>query len=99
MTREVRLGCAMSFCRILMLTAAAVGLVSLPTLAIHTKNAGPTDFVLKFKLPPPKPLSPAEQLKTFKVEPGFRIELVAAEPLVECPIAISFDDQGRLYVV
>lgn len=77
----------------------AAGALSLPVLAINKKNAGPTEFELKFKLPPPAPLTPEEAMKTFKVEPGFKIELVAAEPLVECPIAISFDDQGRLYVV
>lgn len=66
--------------------------------AVHTKNAGPEKVELKFKLPPPKPLSPEEEAKTFKVEKGFRIELVASEPMIEAPVAMSFDDQGRLYV-
>jgi glucose/arabinose dehydrogenase len=68
-------------------------------LAQHKTNPGPADFALKFKLPPPKPLSPDEALKTFAIQEGYRIELVAAEPLIEAPVAISFDDQGRLYVV
>lgn len=68
-------------------------------LAVHNTNAGPEKVELKFKLPPPKPLSPEEAMKTFKVEKGFRIELVACEPMIEAPVAISFDDQGRLYVV
>ena len=80
-------------------SAAAATLLVVPLLAINKKNAGPTEFELKFKLPPPTPLSPEEERKTFKLEPGFRIELVASEPMIECPIAISFDDQGRLYVV
>lgn len=66
--------------------------------AVHSKNAGPEKVELKFKLPPPTPLSPEEELKTFKVEKGFRVELVACEPMIESPIAMSFDDQGRLYV-
>lgn len=66
--------------------------------AVHTKNAGPEKVELKFKLPPPKPLNPEEETKTFKVEKGFRIELVACEPMIEAPIAMSFDAQGRLYV-
>jgi hypothetical protein len=37
-------------------------------------------------------------MKTFAVEKGFRIELVASEPMIESPVAMSFDDQGRLYV-
>ncbi len=81
------------------LALLTLALVSLPLFALHQKNAGPTDFELKFKLPPPAPLSPEEEQKTFKIEPGFRIELVASEPMVESPIAMSFDDQGRLYVV
>ena len=42
---------------------------------------------------------PANALKTFKVKPGFRLELVAAEPLVTDPVSLSFDANGRLYVV
>jgi putative membrane-bound dehydrogenase-like protein len=45
-----------------------------------------------------KPLEPAEALKTFRLEKGFRIELVACEPDVVSPIALAFDADGRLYV-
>ncbi len=79
--------------------AATVGLLGLPALAINKKNAGPTEVEIKFNLPPPVPLSAEDELKTFKVAEGFKVELVAAEPMIEAPIAISFDDQGRLYVV
>lgn len=67
--------------------------------AVHQKNAGPEKVELKFKLPPPAPLSPEEAMKTFKIEKGFHIELVASEPMIESPVAMSFDEQGRLYVV
>lgn len=77
---------------------ASVLALSLPVLAVNKKNAGPEKVELKFKLPPPVPLSPEEAMKTFKVEKGFRIELVASEPMIQAPIAMSFDDQGRLYV-
>ena len=43
-------------------------------------------------------LSAAEALASFVVEPGYRIDLVAAEPLVQSPVAIAFDDRGRMYV-
>lgn len=66
--------------------------------AVHSKNAGPEKVELKFKLPPPVPLSPEEAMKTFVIEKGFRIELVASEPMIQAPVAMSFDDQGRLYV-
>ena len=45
------------------------------------------------------PLSPKDALQAFEVAPGFRIELVAAEPLVVDPIAFCFDPKGRLIVV
>ncbi|WP_296705566.1 c-type cytochrome [Algoriphagus sp.] len=46
---------------------------------------------------PPK--SPEEELKSFQLEPGFEIQLVAAEPMVQEPVAIQFDEDGRLWVV
>ena len=74
--------------------------LSLPvTWAINKNNAGPADAKVKFELPPPKPLSPEEELKTFQVPKGFHLELVASEPMIESPIALSFDEQGRMYVV
>jgi len=42
--------------------------------------------------------SPEEALRTFELEPGLRIELVAAEPLVVDPVAFVFDGPGRLFV-
>jgi hypothetical protein len=37
-------------------------------------------------------------VKRFQLEPGLRIELVAAEPLVGVPVAFAFDEDRRLYV-
>src|SRR5262245_17069524 len=45
-----------------------------------------------------KPLSPAEERATFAVPPGFTVELVAAEPHVVDPVAMAFDERGRLFV-
>lgn len=45
------------------------------------------------------PLAPAEALKTFYMPPGYRLELVASEPLVHDPVAIDWDVKGRLWVV
>lgn len=48
--------------------------------------------------PPTGPLSPREELATFRIPPGFTVELVASEPDVVDPVAIAFDEEGRLYV-
>ena len=44
------------------------------------------------------PLSAEEELKTFKVADGLRVELVASDPMVESPCAMAFDEKGRLFV-
>jgi mono/diheme cytochrome c family protein/glucose/arabinose dehydrogenase len=43
--------------------------------------------------------SPTEELARFSTQPGYRVELVAAEPLVQDPVAIDFDPDGRMWVV
>jgi putative membrane-bound dehydrogenase-like protein len=45
------------------------------------------------------PLSPEESLKYLKTEPGLKVELVAAEPMVIDPVAVAWDEKGRMYVV
>jgi len=54
---------------------------------------------LKAELPRIPPTEPADALATLKVLDGFRIEQVAAEPLVASPVAMAFDADSRLYVV
>jgi mono/diheme cytochrome c family protein/glucose/arabinose dehydrogenase len=44
-------------------------------------------------------LSPEEALKTFFMPPGYRIELVASEPMIQEPVAIDWDTEGRLWAV
>ena len=45
------------------------------------------------------PIEPENALATFELEPGFKIELIAAEPLVSDPVDMEIDEYGRLYVV
>lgn len=44
------------------------------------------------------PLSSRDEQATFRTRPGWRVELVAAEPDVVDPVALAFDEHGRLYV-
>src|SRR4051812_36053243 len=44
-------------------------------------------------------LSPADEMKTFVLPPGYRAELVASEPMVENPILIDWDPSGRLWLI
>ena len=42
---------------------------------------------------------PAEAQKRFRLPAGFRVELVASEPLVRQPVTMTFDDRGRMWVI
>ncbi len=43
-------------------------------------------------------LPPTDALRAFQTEPGFTVTLVAAEPLTVDPVALAFDERGRLFV-
>ena len=45
-----------------------------------------------------KNLSPEESLKKFYLPDGYKIELVASEPLIGEPVCIAWDGDGRMYV-
>ena len=45
------------------------------------------------------PISPEEALKRFYMPPGYRVELVASEPLIQDPVMIDWDGDGRMWVV
>jgi putative membrane-bound dehydrogenase-like protein len=48
---------------------------------------------------PTRAQSPEESLRCLKPRPGFDVELVAAEPLVQDPIAFAWGPDGKLWVV
>lgn len=43
--------------------------------------------------------TPEQELASTEVLPGFRMDIVATEPQIVDPVAMSFDEAGRLYVV
>ena len=45
------------------------------------------------------PVPATDAVKTFQVEQGFKIELIAAEPLIADPVAMEIDENGNMYVV
>ncbi|MBV8881517.1 MAG: hypothetical protein JO332_16240, partial [Planctomycetaceae bacterium] len=73
-------------------------LFALCALAQAGDRKGETQAPPSMTIPPAPVVPPEEALKTFKVAAGFRLELVAAEPLVHEPVALSFDADGRLWV-
>lgn len=63
----------------------------------HESVARTFKELLAFDVSPIK--SAAASLQDLRVAPGFRAELVAAEPLIASPVAFEWDAQGRLWVV
>jgi len=49
--------------------------------------------------PKPSPLTPDEELATFSVPPGFKVELVAAEPDGGKFVTVAFDHAGRMWTM
>ena len=72
---------------------------------LTTRNPNPsapatsvgTTFDAAKELPRFLPVEPAAALATWKVKPGFKLQLAAHEPQVRDPIAITFDENGRMF--
>src|SRR5438128_2311875 len=48
--------------------------------------------------PPGPALSPQEAMAQMKVPGGFSVELVASEPEIVNPVAMTFDERGRIWI-
>lgn len=46
----------------------------------------------------PKPLTPEQSAAAFNLPAGFRMEVVASEPLLASPSAVCWDERGRMFV-
>ncbi len=69
-----------------MMEVRFLAIVAMAGILSSCKQAGP-------------PYSATEALQTFQLEPGFRIELFAAEPDIVDPVDMAIDEFGRIYVV
>jgi putative membrane-bound dehydrogenase-like protein len=74
-----------------LLLASAAGWAEEPP-----KDSIDRDYAAELPRIPPK--EPGEALATFHVAPGFKLQQVAAEPLVTDPVAICFDENLRMFV-
>src|SRR5438552_1421310 len=76
----------------ILMWAAAI-LVVLPVARTHSR-----DDNAKPGVAPTGPLSARDEQATFRLPKGFKIELVASEPDIVDPVAMAFDENGRLFV-
>ena len=75
------------------LRPALTALAALCTSALAADK--PDEFPPK---PPVQGKSAQEELKTFQLPPGYRLELVMSEPEIKEPVIAVFDGDGRMFV-
>jgi mono/diheme cytochrome c family protein len=76
----------------------AVAMVTASAFQTSTPNR-PWPPAVQPMPPESPPLAPEAALQTFSMPPGYRIELVASEPLIQEPVALDWDLEGRLWAV
>ena len=76
---------------------------ALQSKSTYSKAYGETKGVVTVDpakdLPRYPAVEPKDAVATWKVKPGFHLKLAAHEPQVRSPVAISFDERGRMFVV
>ncbi|MGK0201829.1 MAG: mono/diheme cytochrome c family protein/glucose/arabinose dehydrogenase [Planctomycetota bacterium] len=80
--------------------------VSLGPASIAAQSAKPAKkkkgytYVIPFdEIPPAPALSASEALDSFQLHEDFEISVAASDPMIESPVAIRFDGDGRMWVV
>jgi len=88
--------------RYAVLCGTLVGIAAGLTVPFSVPHAAekprPDRKVTKADMPRIPHTEPKDALKTFQLARGFKLELVAAEPLVGDPVDACFDENGRMYV-
>ena len=92
-------GAAAIRCSAIARSRAALALAAVSLAACSWLRPSPEAILASIEVPPAPVLDASAERETFRVPPGFRVELVAAEPLVVDPVAMDWDELGRLYVV
>src|SRR3954468_11744965 len=82
--------------RILIVGIASLICVGATLLAATAEKKEPGS---EYKLERVPPMTPQQSIASVEVAPGFRMELVASEPQVIDPVAVSTDENGHMYVV
>lgn len=72
--------------------------LSLGLMAVTSAVCWPVFAAEMPQFPATPPTRPKDAAKTFHLLDGFSMQLIAAEPLVTDPVAITYDEDGRAYV-
>ena len=63
------------------------------------ENTHPDSLAIRKSIAEAPQLTPQESIKKMHIEDGFTVKLVAAEPLIAAPVAMTWDKQGRIWAV
>ncbi len=77
---------------------AALFYLLLVTLSIETRAQTSKVIPHNQDLAPNPALSPQDAVKKMTVPDGFRVEIVASEPDIVNPVAMTFDERGRIWI-
>ena len=77
----------------------AIIVISVLAMACQNHEGGDSDSKKLSASAHKSPVLPVDALSTFELPPGFKIELLAAEPLISDPVDMEIDENGLLYVV
>ena len=83
--------------KMLLLISVVVGGIGLGSMSCRRQPAWPPPVQQVSENSPA--LTPEQSLKTVVMPPGYHLELVAAEPLVQDPVAMEFGPDGRMWLV
>lgn len=77
---------------------AVCAIIFLSVTFVIAQDKGIPDAIKNTQNPKDIPPTPREAVARFQPQKGFKITLFAGEPDVAQPIALTFDDRGRLWV-
>ncbi len=95
--RQARISSIAALCFVLSFRTTCLAVDPSPTTNATTPPTTNVDY--SGYLPRIGPIEPGVTLESFEIATGYGLQLVASEPLVRDPVAMSFDQWGRMYVV
>ena len=69
----------------------------LVAVAAHAQDAAPRQAVPE-KVTQVRPLNPEDAIAAIELPPGYRLEVVASEPMIHEPAVVAWDGNGSMYV-
>ncbi len=82
------------------LSCVLVSVVAIAAVCLRGRADGPNQADADYgsELPRIPQRAPADAPATMVVRPGFAVDLAVAEPMLASPVAIAWDEDGRLFV-